>query len=934
MWERIWKKIGEELSGEKAREFLNRIYSHARFNSFDKIWQTAEEIGEIMREIGVKDVELIGYPADGVSHYGGWVMPLAWDVEDAFLEIAEPSVDEPLLASYSECPLSLMMYSAPTPPEGITAEVVMAEGDGEALDGLDLEGKIVFASAIGIDFATKAFKRGAIGIISDYLAIRGGIYSKGEEFLENAVQFHNYTIPPWRFEKRGFGFSLPPSKGRILRELIRNNDKVLLRAVVKTRFYEGKIPMVTGVLPGETEEEVVITAHLCEPGANDNASGCALGLEIARALKALIEKGELPPLRRGIRLLYGFEVRSYQAFLANHPNLRRIIGGINLDMVGADLSDARSVCNLVHNFPPLYSFTDFLALQLLRQLQRENPLFRYRVVRFLINDNLFGEPFVGAPFCVLGCWPDAYYHTSLDTPNIISPSALHSFGKVAGTYCYFLANSHFEEAIRLAQLVKDMGEEEMCEFVRTAKLQGMSPEEIKEGIESIAMKNKVRLQSLKRLVRGRGFVPTQEELERNKDWFAPGSYLFKDEELKRYIEQKGKELERIAEEKTKALTRNLRYLSKMGLIGEKFVKSSFRIGEEEKRARELVPMRTFKGALSFEFLDEEGREELKNSTGLEIGWGVPNWVQLALFLCDGKRTLWEIHQTLLRENERVELSYLIKLVEFLEKHRLIRFRPVLRKEDFIRAFKNLGLPEGAVVIAHTSLSRFGYVEGGADTVIDAILETIGEKGTLVMPTFTFSWLGNPPFDPKTTPSRVGAITETFRKREGVLRSLHPTHSVSALGPKAEEIVSQHTHERPVFDKKGAFGKLYELDAYILMLAPLNTNTMMHMAEEWGGVPLPDFRGHIIKEGKRVVVTIRKAPWHVNFEPYYEILFKRGLIKSTKLGEGEVYLMKARDAVDIALEKIKENPLMVTPPGCDCAFCKRIRELLGRSPDRT
>jgi hypothetical protein len=67
------------------------------------------------------------YPADGVGNYGGWVMPQAWDVEDAWLEIAEPSVPDPLLTRYRDCPHSLMMYSTPTPPEGVVAEVAVVD---------------------------------------------------------------------------------------------------------------------------------------------------------------------------------------------------------------------------------------------------------------------------------------------------------------------------------------------------------------------------------------------------------------------------------------------------------------------------------------------------------------------------------------------------------------------------------------------------------------------------------------------------------------------------------------------------------------------------------------------------------------------------------------------------------------------------------------
>ena len=125
MYEPIWQAVSGEITGEGAKAYIQRIWQHARWNSFDQIQQSAEEIANIMREIGLEGVEIIQYPADGVTNYGGWVMPQAWDVEDAWLEIIEPSVPEPLLVRYRDCPYSLMMYSAPTQSEGVVAEVVV-----------------------------------------------------------------------------------------------------------------------------------------------------------------------------------------------------------------------------------------------------------------------------------------------------------------------------------------------------------------------------------------------------------------------------------------------------------------------------------------------------------------------------------------------------------------------------------------------------------------------------------------------------------------------------------------------------------------------------------------------------------------------------------------------------------------------------------------
>jgi hypothetical protein len=119
MYEPIWQAVSSEISGEAVKAYIQRIWQHARWNSFDHMQQTAKEIATIMGDIGLDDVEIIQYPADGITNYGGWVMPQAWDVEDAWLEIVEPSVPEPLIVRYRDCPHSLMMYSSPTPPEGV-----------------------------------------------------------------------------------------------------------------------------------------------------------------------------------------------------------------------------------------------------------------------------------------------------------------------------------------------------------------------------------------------------------------------------------------------------------------------------------------------------------------------------------------------------------------------------------------------------------------------------------------------------------------------------------------------------------------------------------------------------------------------------------------------------------------------------------------------
>ena len=917
MFEPIWKAVRRELSGDQARDYAARIWAHARWNSFDGIQRAAAEIGDIGREIGLEDVEIRQYPADGVTSYGGWIMPRAWDAHEARLQImGPPDVLRQTLADYSECPQSLIMYSAPTPADGVEAEVVAVRNasKAEAYEGLDVAGKLVLADAIGLDVAALAFERGALGIVCDSVKLAGSPQEKTPGHFDNACQWHNYTIPPWRGPHEGFGFSITPADGRRLRELLRAHPHVRLMAVVRTRLYDGHVPLVTGLLPGRSREEILITGHLCEPGANDNASGCGLGLEVLRTIRALCEKGDLRGLERGIRFMFSFEVRGYQAYLAEATGLRHLVAGINLDMVGNDLGDARSVCNLLYNWPVAPAYTDFLALALLRRLQGEDPLFRFRTQRTELVDNLFGEPSVGAPMCVLGCWPDATYHTSLDVIDTLSPRAMASLGRVAATYCAFLAQAGSEEALWLARTTAAHGEEELIASARclaeTGDLSGAL-----EHLDYVARKNVARLRSIARLVPPPGDVPTADNVRKNAARSGRTSGLTADEDFKRRLHTFCGRIVFSGLRKQEDMAQDA------GVIPRDDVPPP--PVDADDRAPRLVPVRTFRGSLCFESLDPAARADLAKRTGLAVGWGAPTWLQLAVFLASGKRSVLDIWRDLKYEAVNLAVGRLCDTFEFLADHGFVRMRPVLSKADYLDALARVGLPAGQVVMAHTSLSRCGYGEGGADTVIDALLEAVGPRGTLVMPTLSCSWAGRPPFDPATTPARIGTIPNVFGLRPGVRRSPHPTHAVAAVGPHADDITRRHSADEPVFAETGAFGRLYALDARILMLAPLATNTCLHMGEERAGIPLPDLAARV-DDGGQPAGVIRRAPWHVNFEPHYDRLRERGLLRSAPLGEDTIYLMSMRETVDAATENLRRNPRLVAQDGCECELCRRVR----------
>ena len=153
------------------------------------------------------------------------------------------------------------------------------------------------------------------------------------------------------------------------------------------------------------------------------------------------------------------------------------------------------------------------------------------------------------------------------------------------------------------------------------------------------------------------------------------------------------------------------------------------------------------------------------------------------------------------------------------------------RDELLEGFRRVGIRPGDIVYCHSSLSKFGYVEGGANTVVDALLAAAGPTGTLAAPAATYSLqhAANPVFDIRNSPSELGAISEAIRQR-GTHRSRHLLESVSAVGPLGGELTA--THSRSNCGKESPFQKLIAWDAQLLLLGVShNSNTTVEAVEE-------------------------------------------------------------------------------------------------------
>lgn len=160
------------------------------------------------------------------------------------------------------------------------------------------------------------------------------------------------------------------------------------------------------------------------------------------------------------------------------------------------------------------------------------------------------------------------------------------------------------------------------------------------------------------------------------------------------------------------------------------------------------------------------------------------------------------------------------------------------KQNLKDDLKAMGFSPSDAVMVHSSMKSIGEVDGGADTVVDAFMEYFSE-GLFMTPTHTWAQMSeaHTVFDPRTEPACVGIIPNIFMKRPGVVRSLHPTHSIAAYGPDAEDYIYGEEYCTTPCTPGGCWDRLHQVHAKILLIGVSHIrNTYIHSIEEVFRVP--------------------------------------------------------------------------------------------------
>jgi aminopeptidase YwaD len=519
----VMDEIIGEASGETAWNTIMEIggYNHDRLPAeYAGTFYEAQYIYDQLRQYGLSGADLARFP-------GGQV----WDGIAG--ELWEVSPMRQKLASYQDLRAMLASGSADA---DVTAELAwVGMGTPEEIARADVAGKIVVTEGpIGQVHQRACLEAGALGVVS----------------IANGRPLFDPLQIPWSGVggRRGggdqpnkFGFFIPPRDGDVLKQRLLAGEAVTVHAQVEAamRSYELQDPVA--FIPGTdpSAPEVILSAHLFEgyvkQGANDNSSGSAAILEVARTLQTLIEQGRIPRPRRTIRFLWGPEFSGTGPWVkANKDLMARTLANINMDMVGEWLSLNKAYFTLVRTSygNPHYvndvmeNYYRYVGESNHERVQNRSGF--YKVGRRIVAPSGADEPFyysidthygasdhmvfndwgVGVPGILMIAWPDQWYHTSGDRVDKADPTQLKRVVIIAAAGAYTIASAADAMATKLAGEIASNATARMAhqlmmgeELLNHATAEGLSDSYkwARAHVAAAAMNERATLESVREL---------------------------------------------------------------------------------------------------------------------------------------------------------------------------------------------------------------------------------------------------------------------------------------------------------------------------------------------------------------------------------------------------------------------------------------------------
>ena len=457
--------LASELSGDRAHATIVEISKHHRTRGSRPFRAAANYIVAKAREAGLEEARVEEFPADGKIFYGTQRSRPPWDAEFAELWEMRREGNEwkrrEFVTSWAKQPMSLAQDSESGDVRAELVDVGAGTSD-SSYAGKDVRGKLILTSSQpGAVVPLGVAKHGAAGIVSYAQNQRTAWWGENVDLVRWG---HLETFEP----TKTFGFMISPRVAKAFRDRLARHERVMLHAVVRAGQRPGNTEIATAMIRGAdprlSQEEIVYSCHLDHPspGANDNASGCAVNLEVAITLAKLIRSGRIPRPTRTIRFIWPPEIEGTVTILNAKPEwAKRVKAVVHMDMVGGGpetkavfhvsagpASLPSFVYDVAHSFGAFvndqtyrYAATGSAKYPFVAEKGGKDPL-RAELDEFDMGSDhqVYSEGSWRIPAIYLHDWPDRYIHTTWDTPERIDPTKLERAAFIGAASGYFLAS--------------------------------------------------------------------------------------------------------------------------------------------------------------------------------------------------------------------------------------------------------------------------------------------------------------------------------------------------------------------------------------------------------------------------------------------------------------------------------------------------------------
>lgn len=436
--------IANEFSPKNSLNLLYEISKHHRIQGSTGLIKASEFIENYMKSLDY-DVKVVEFLYDGVSEFFGVKVNVGWDVYDASLHLVKPK--NMVLHRFIDSPTLVVAHSPSTKGRFIEGKLVyVGPGFSENFKNKDISGKFVLTYGGAHRVFTEAASRGATGVL---------VFRKDSKVPE-AIPYYGLFLTKEEVEKYNntIALSISENTAKKLLSYLEKGVEVILKAYVKSEFKINKGRVIVVDYEGRKDSFIGFTAHYCHPspGANDNASGTATLMEVARVVKSIVgDKLKKPDL--GFRFIWVPEYTGTYALASLKPSyVKNMVYVINLDMVGEAQEKTGSTFIVFRTpwsrFSMLNAIVEYVTENVIGRLKTFGGLGKLPLIKCSFEQYSPGSDhdvfnILGIPSIMLNQWPDRFYHTDLDSPDKVDPEMLRIASTISLTTAYIVASKEY-----------------------------------------------------------------------------------------------------------------------------------------------------------------------------------------------------------------------------------------------------------------------------------------------------------------------------------------------------------------------------------------------------------------------------------------------------------------------------------------------------------